>query len=195
MPRRKKHKGKKITEEKSSQGISPWRRQIHEQKPFLIFVGLFAGFMVLFYTMTLSSFFLDYFFPWYLNLNAKVSGAIISLFHDGVITNGSRVYSPMFGVNIERGCDATGPIALFISAVLAFPAPMTRRLIGIFVGSAVLISVNFARIVSLFFIGIYFQNFFHIMHVDVWQALFILLSIVLWSIWAQWALRKEPNVA
>ena len=56
--------------------------------------------------------------------------------------------------------------------------------------------LNLIRIVTLFLIGVYFRKFFHMMHIDVWQALFILLTISLWFLWAWWATgakRPEPD--
>ena len=49
--------------------------------------------------------------------------------------------------------------------------------------------LNLFRIVSLFFVGAYFPKVFHMVHVDGWQALFILITLFLWIAWARWALR------
>lgn len=190
MSSKSRRKKRRSTEKRT---VRDW---LQEKRPFIQFVGLFLLLMTLFYLSTLSSLFQDHFFPWYLNLNAAASGAVIGLFWDNVQVSGSNVISPAFSINIARGCDATGPIALFIPAVLAFSLPWPRKIIGVIVGTLLLVVANFIRIISLFFIGIYWPDAFHIMHVDVWQAAFIFLVVVLWLIWVQWSFKKmEPATA
>jgi len=53
------------------------------------------------------------------------------------------------------------------------------------------VAMNLVRVISLFYVGIYFSmKTFDIMHHDVWQAVFIILSIFAWALWAVWAVRK-----
>ena len=56
----------------------------------------------------------------------------------------------------------------------------------------ILAVVNLVRIVSLFLVGVYFPKAFDWMHVEVWSAIFILLAIVLWTLWIQWAMKFRP---
>ena len=53
-----------------------------------------------------------------------------------------------------------------------------------------LMLLNLARIVSLFYIQIHFPRAFEVMHIEVWQALFIFLAIALWAWWACWAVGR-----
>jgi hypothetical protein len=48
--------------------------------------------------------------------------------------------------------------------------------------------------VTLFYTRIHFPKLFEVMHVEVWQGLFICLSLVLWIAWALWATRP-PKAA
>jgi exosortase/archaeosortase family protein len=51
--------------------------------------------------------------------------------------------------------------------------------------------INLLRIVSLFFVGVYYPNAFNMIHEGVWQAAFVVLAIVFWAVWVQWATRKD----
>ncbi len=41
------------------------------------------------------------------------------------------------------------------------------------------------RIISLFYIGIYFPDLFNDAHIFIWQSLVILAGVALWITWAQ----------
>ncbi len=135
-------------------------------------------------------------FPSYLELNARVSATLIGWCGHQATCRGVSVSSREtgFSVQIRRGCDAIEPSAIFLAGVAAFPARWRRKLPGMLVGAVLLLALNFVRIVSLFFIGIHYPRVFHLMHVDVWQAVFIFLAIVLWIVWALWATRPETAV-
>ena len=124
---------------------------------------------------------------------------------------GRMVSSNRYRLVIERGCDAIEPSALFVSGVLAFPLAALRRrsenvrsrttvwqktrtaftlkLPGILIGTVCLMLLNLVRVVSLFYVGVYWQSAFDVIHVDVWQSLFIVLAILFWVLWAVWATR------
>jgi len=47
------------------------------------------------------------------------------------------------------------------------------------------------RIISLFLCAVHWKSAFNIMHLDVWQALFIFLAILFWALWAAWAVKRQ----
>jgi len=157
-----------------------------QHRPVFLFLFIFGVLIGLFYVVTLSKLFYAYFFPWYLQLNANLSGAILTYLRQDITVAGECIFSSGFSIRIARGCDAVEPIALFICAVLAFPAPFTRKIPGIIAGSVLMAILNSIRIVSLFLIGVHFPQLFNIMHLDVWQGLFIFLAIVFWVVWLLW---------
>jgi exosortase/archaeosortase family protein len=85
------------------------------------------------------------------------------------------------------------PAALFISAVLASPVTLRARLFAAFAGTVLLLFINLIRIISLFLCAVYAKWAFDVMHLDVWQALFIFLAIFLWAIWAAWAVKRHKR--
>lgn len=164
----------------------------HGKEPVFKFVGLFALLMGVFYACTFIPLLEKRILPSYMKLNASVSAGILSVFGEGATAKGTSVTSPRYSVDIRHGCDAVEPTALFIAAVLAFPATIRSKFPGMIAGSIILAMINLVRIVTLFYTGIYYPRAFRIMHEDVWQSLFILLSLLLWIVWAMWA--TSPKV-
>ena len=70
------------------------------------------------------------------------------------------------------------------------PVQAAQALVG-FGGVAILMIVNLIRIITLFLTAVHWPNAFDVMHLDVWQAAFIFLAIVLWALWASWAARRR----
>ncbi len=160
------------------------------KRPVLRFVVLFGVFMGLFYACTIIPFAEERAWPAYLRVNAQASAGILRVLGEQATTSGESVNSPRGSLRIARGCDAVQPSALFVAAVLASPVSMWAKLPGMIIGTASLILLNLVRIVSLFYIQIHFPRAFEVMHIEVWQALFIFLAIALWALWAWWAVRR-----
>jgi len=167
----------------------------------LRFLLLFALFLGIFYLASVTSFAKDRLFPSYLKLNARAAVPILNSLGQNVHADGHSLITPAtpssqaWSIVIERGCDAIEPSALFCAAVLASPVPLLSRLGAVLVGTVVLMALNFVRIVSLFLVGRYFRSAFDIVHLDVWQAVFIFLAILFWALWASRATRKRPQAA
>ncbi len=171
---------------KSEQGLS-WYQS---KRPVLRFVVLFGVFMGLFYACTIIPFAEERAWPAYLRANAQASAGILRVLGEQATTSGESISSPRGSLRIARGCDAVQPAALFVAAVLASPVSTWAKLPGMIIGTASLILLNLVRIVSLFYIQIHFPRAFEVMHIEVWQALFIFLAIAFWAWWAWWAVRR-----
>lgn len=181
-------KQKKSTDQPTA--LAKWYR---DKKPFLRFALWFGLLMGLFYLFTLTMLYDKYIAAIYLNLNARAAGWVIGLFGFDVRVLENNLIGPGFSLNIKRGCDASGPIALFVAGVLAFIGSWRSKIIGIILGVTLLIILNFVRIITLFFIQHYLPDLFHFIHVDVWQALFVFISLILWIVWMEWATRPSTR--
>jgi len=121
----------------------------------------------------------------YTTFVAKISGHIIHAFGEDLSINGCVLRSPRFAVTIYNGCNGLITSLIFIAGVLAFPASIKSKLLGVVLGLLAIQAVNFVRIVSLFYIGVFFPRFFNSSHVFIWQSIVILFGVGLWMIWAQ----------
>lgn len=168
------------------------------RRPILRFVGVFAALII-----PATIFYYGYFketdiYRSYLCLNADASAAVLRLLGTPARANGIsvRAETPAFGLTVAQGCDAIQPAMLFLCAVLASPVALKAKWPGILIGVPLLLLLNLTRIITLFYIGAYFPNLFEIMHIDVWQALFIALALFFWLTWASWVKkRRTPRVS
>lgn len=168
------------------------RRWFTSNRSDLRFLAIFALCMTVYYLTTMIPVVKDGFFPAYLKANAFVSGGLLNLVGEEVTVSGKAITAPDGrSIQVERGCDAIEPSALFVSAVLASPVPLLSRLGAAAAGTLALMVLNLIRVVSLFLVRIHFsREVFDTMHLDVWQALFIFLAIVFWAMWASRAARQ-----
>jgi len=126
---------------------------------------------------------------------ARVSGVILNLFGESATVAGCLVSSPRFAVTIYNGCNGLITSLIFVAGVLAFPARPVAKLIGVAGGLLVIQVINMARIVSLFYIGIFLPDLFNDAHIFVWQSLVILAGVALWVIWANRVALREKNLS
>ncbi len=169
--------------------LRSWYEANRSDLRFLLIFGLC---LMLYYLLTLTPPIKEGFFPSYLRLNARVSAAILGAFGEDVSVEDRSIISVKGpSIEIERGCDAVEPSALFVSAVMASPVPFLSRLAAAGVGTVLLMLLNLVRIVTLYLFRVYYPSAFEAMHLDVWQALFILFALFLWAMWASRAARKR----
>ena len=157
----------------------------------LRFLVIFAVLMGVYYAATTTKT-MKAFFERYLEFNADASVAVLhTCGFDNVSRNGKQLVSSKGSISVERGCDAVEPTALFVAAVLASPVAFGAKLPAVLAGALILAVVNLIRIISLFLSAVYWRKAFDMLHLDVWQAAFILLAILMWALWASWAVRRQ----
>lgn len=157
----------------------------------LRFLGLFALLMLGYFFVTTTSLVQDRFFPWYLRSTAQVSGGLLrATGYQPMSIEGQSLVSVRGSITVERGCDAVAPTALFLSAVVASPASIALKVPGLIGGTLILMIVNVVRIITLFLTRVHWPKAFDVMHLDIWQALFIVLAILLWAGWASWTKHR-----
>ncbi|MCH8148971.1 MAG: hypothetical protein IH987_13495 [Planctomycetes bacterium] len=90
-------------------------------------------------------------------------------------------------------CATGGWPVFFAIAVLATPCgvAMLARLPVILLGTSFLLLFNLVRIVSLYYVGIFFPSQFEIMHRGVWQPVFIFVPLFLWVMWSRRVERRS----
>jgi exosortase H (IPTLxxWG-CTERM-specific) len=159
--------------------------------PWLRFTLIFAALAVLselvYYGVALeSALFRDY-----LAALARISAWILALFIEGVHADGTAITGRLFSVEIARGCDAYRMCALLTSAILAFPAPLSRKAWGIALGLVWLNLLNFVRIIGLFLIGGYAQPHFQRSHEIYFPIFLIAMTVGAWMFWVRRATHER----
>ena len=100
------------------------------------------------------------------------------------------IRSNQFSVGIRKGCDALEPMAMLVAGIIAFPSTFKQKLSGLFFGLLFLFCLNIVRIVTLFLTGVYRPQSFEVMHIEVWQVLFIIAGIGYWFLWVRRVVNK-----
>ncbi len=122
---------------------------------------------------------------------ARISAGILSLFLEGVRADGTTITSGLFSVEIARGCDAYRLCALLTAAIVAFPAPVGRKVWGIGLGVLWLHLLNFVRIVGLFLIGGYAHTHFQRSHEIYFPIFLIAMTVCAWMLWVRRATHER----
>lgn len=115
---------------------------------------------------------------------ALLTKALLNLVGSQAQVVGTVVKTPTFSVAIQNGCNAIYETALFVAAVLSFPATWRERAWGALLGFIALYLVNLIRVLSLIYVGSHFRQYFQLSHIYIWQSLFIAFAVGLWIFWA-----------
>ena len=206
--RKKRHRAKALPPLDSSIGIEGRERVapggrwggswLAGKRPVLRFVLVLGGLMVVF-----NAFFYLWMLPsevlhTYLDFVAELSAGVARILGDDATASGAAISSPKYSLSIRHGCDAIQVAAFFVFAVLASPISVSlwQRTTAIAVGVFLLLTLNLVRIVSLYYTGAYFPAAFEVMHVEVWQPVFIFLALFFWIMWVLRVTRsaRKPDV-
>ncbi len=188
MSKRTREKEKRKLSQRKVFSLSQFWR---DKNPILLFLLVFGALMAVFYSIWITEFFKENIFNPVLHVNAKIASFLLNLLGYGTTAAGKEIFNERFTISVRRGCDAIEPTALFVSAVLSFPASVKKKLPGIAAGIMFLLTVNLIRIVSLFLTGIHAPSLFEVMHLEVWQVIFIVLALVCWVVWIQWVMKSK----
>ena len=115
---------------------------------------------------------------------AQLTTLVLTLTGTPAWAAGKVVETPGFSVAIQNNCNAIYETALFIAAVLAYPATWRQRSWGVALGFVVLYLLNLVRVLSLIYVGSHFRQYFYVSHIYVWQSLFIVFALGLWVYWS-----------
>lgn len=111
----------------------------------------------------------------------KVVGAVVGF---PVRISGTNLASGSFVVDVSPACSGAVPSMIYLSAVFAYPTTMRAKLIGAGIGLAIINGANLIRVVGLFLVGLFANEYFHETHVYVAQALVVGVAVATWLFWA-----------
>ena len=165
-------------------------RSFYRKNPVLVFAGLVALQLLLFYLIYRNPWIDQAVFAPLVNFYAILAGKVLAFMAFANTVNGDMISSSEFAVSIKKGYDTAEPMAIFIAGVVAFPALLKDKLAGLGVGLAILFFLNIIRIATLFIVGVYFPDFLESINLAVWQVAFIIVAIVFWFLWLKCARGK-----
>lgn len=116
---------------------------------------------------------------------AKAVAAIVSLFGASAWAEGTVVRSPRYSISIAMGCDGIEASSLFLACVMAFPTSWRAKLTGLGIGIPLIQAINLARLVGLYYAGVYLPSVVEGLHVYVAQTIVILVSTGLFIFWLE----------
>ena len=107
----------------------------------------------------------------------------------------NHLQSPLADLVIVRGCDGAGVLFLVMAAILAFPASLKQKLIGLLLGVAFMYTLNLVRIIGLYFVVAYHNDWFLLVHTYLAPTLFIIVACLFFAWWALGSVREnhEPR--
>lgn len=114
-----------------------------------------------------------------------LTGAVVS--QDGTIVGYGGIH-----LNILEECNGVPAMIVFLAAILAYPAPISRKILGIVIGIPAIFALNQVRVTSLFLVYKHMSpRLFDLMHIYVWQFVVITFAVLLWLYWAERFVRRH----
>ena len=143
----------------------------------LLFLALFAALYALYHLA-------EPLLPAYYAFLADAVCRVFGTFDAGVSCHDNYLlYEGARRLVIVEGCDGVTFVVLILAAVLPFPAPWMSKLIGVFLLTAVLLIVNWLRLVILAAIQFYLPDSFEFVHVYLFQPAMIGFTLFAFLIW------------
>jgi exosortase H (IPTLxxWG-CTERM-specific) len=151
--------------------------------PGVRFSATVLGLLVLFFLATRS--------PWvdrevvvpYTAFVTKSAALLLRTIGVDVSNHGNVIASQTFSVSILPVCNGLEVTAIYVAAVLAFPAASVAKAIGFLGGLAVIYLINLIRIAALFQIGARYHVAFEQVHYYYAQAFVIIVTVCIWLLW------------
>jgi exosortase family protein XrtM len=158
--------------------------------PLFRFGAGFVGLIALFSAITLMPFFQS-FVAGYLQFDARLASKVLNWMGQQTHNTGDTIVSSRFAVTVLSECSANEFVVFLWAGLLAFPATLRRKIVGLVLGTLGIFFVNLGRIVTLFLVGAYRPRFFATVHEELWPGILIIVMILFVAGWASWATRKE----
>lgn len=90
-----------------------------------------------------------------------------------------------FSVAVENDCNGIEATIILVSAILAYPASVKRKALGLLIGVSVIQVINVVRIVTLFHVGQWSTPVFDLTHKYIWPALIIMAALLMFVLWTR----------
>ncbi len=125
---------------------------------------------------------------------AKSVAFVLKIFGIAAHSTEAQVKLPGFSFTIIYHCAGIFGMMIYAAAVIAYPARMLEKVIGLVVGGFGLYSINTVRMAVLGVIGMKWRAHFDFYHEYLWQGIFIIFVIGFWILWKE-KFVKMPETA
>ena len=166
-----------------------------QKKPVLKFVLIFGLAIILFYTLYFSDFFTDHISRYIISGQAQLSSFLLNIFGFNTTVGNTIILNGDVILDIKKGCDGIEPTVFFLIGVLLVPFSRKAKLVGLLGGLVVLSLLNILRITGLFVVNSYWPESFDFLHLHGGFTLFFIVTIIVWIIWANWAIGQSTPAA
>jgi len=95
-----------------------------------------------------------------------------------------------FSVEIVEACNGVLPMLIYVAAILAFPSRWRAKACGVLIGIPAIFGINLIRVVTLMIFGASWPQVFDFVHIYVWEALVIALTMGVWVFWVELFVRR-----
>jgi exosortase/archaeosortase family protein len=130
---------------------------------------------------------------WLVRVDARFSAALLSALGEQCNVSGASIFKAGCGITVEPNCSAIEFIVFYFAAVFSFPAPLLRKILGLFLGGSCIFGLNLLRIASLYWIESHLPAFFDVAHMRAWPSVLVIVTLLLFIAWIQWSVK--PNEA
>jgi len=129
-------------------------------------------------------------------VTVKSAAALIQLIDPatGVQPVGSRLHAPGGGINIINGCEGVDVLFLMMAAMLVAPISINARLMGIALGVCVVLALNQARVIGLFYAYRMDRSLFDMLHGVVAPLMLIVAVSAYFLLWLNWHAPVKPDL-
>ncbi len=118
-------------------------------------------------------------------LTALTSAWTLNLLGQGVAVTGTELSSAQFYLDIIPECTAASTFAIYLAALVAYPAPLSSRMKGLLLGATALFALNTFRIISLYAVGSLAPQHLDFVHLVVWQFALVVITVGIWLRWTR----------
>lgn len=125
---------------------------------------------------------------------AEMVGFILNSIGFTVTVTKATIQMQGFAYRIIYHCSGLFLMVIYSSAVIAYPATVKEKTIGLILGNPILFFTNILRLVMLGMVGYKYPQYFDYSHEYLWQGIFIVFVIFLWMIWKEKFVKSEQDI-
>lgn len=163
----------------------PLRLKSGGKWPIPLFTLKFAVLLGLFYLLPLAPC-SQRVLSGYLRGIAGMTGALLRVLGEASVAEANGLSSASFSLTVGSGCSALEFVWFLAAAVVAFPAPWGKRVVGLALGLVMIVALNVIRVGSLYLLGVHWPALFAVMHESVWPAALVVATAAAMGAWVAW---------